>query len=233
MCNEHKCDPLCGLDFLGFCSMINKPVGRDQLWLSTQDLLRVTLALRAKTSSQDLRPPSTGSGAPNHAGSRLEPATRYAEALSDSDSDYADDEIAAALQRALAPEPQPAAKAFHPARADPAPPPSARPDTDTADRLARYFAREPCDTSRLDIRSLRDAFGLPSNIVLALVLADPSITRYVCDGSSLFQTCLHPALNSRRWANLVDMLDPLARTTAETMLGSPSHRGLALHLINL
>ena len=98
--------------------------------------------------------------------------------------------------------------------------------------MARYFAREPCATSRLAVRSLRDTFGLSSNIVLALVLADPSITRYVCDGSSLFQTCLNPALNNRRWANLVDMLDPLARTTAETMLGSLSHRGLALHLIN-
>ena len=213
--------------------MINKPVGRAQLWLPTQDLLRVTAALRARASSQDLRPPSAGSAAPDHAESHLGPATRYADALSASDSDYADDEIAAALQGALAPEPPPDANACHTARADQALPPSSRPDSDTADRLARYFAREPYDTSRQDIKDLRDAFGLPSNIVLALVLADPSITRYVCGGSSLFQTCLQTQLNNRRWANLVDMLDPLARTTAETMLGSPSHRGLALHLINL
>jgi hypothetical protein len=212
--------------------MINKPVGKAQLWLPTQDLLSVTATLRAEARPQDFRAPAASSDATDHAESRSGPATRRGGALDDSDSDFDDDEIAAALQRAHVPDPPPVCKASHPERADPTPPPASRPGPDTADRLARYYARGLCDTTRQAIKNLRDAFNLPQTIVLALVLADPSITRYVCDGSSLFQKCLQPPLISRRWANLLDMLDPLARTTAETMLGTLSHRGLALHLIN-
>jgi len=232
ICHEHNCDPSRGLTFLGFCSMINKPLGGGQLWLPTQDLLSIAATLKVEARPQDFRAPAVGNGASGRAESLCKTAARSGEAISDSGSDFDDGEIAAALQRAHVSNSLPAPEEVLPVCAGPAQPPASCPDPDTADRLARYYDRGLRDTARQAIKNLRDTFNLPQTIVLALVLADPCISRYVCDGGSLFQKCLQPPLISRRWANLLDMLDPQARTTAETMLGTLSLRGLALHLID-
>ena len=217
LCGNLGCDVSAGIDVESFASVVDD-TSADGCFCSGEELGTILAARRAAAAATG-RHESVTSGDVDTTGHRG-PARASPAALEetvDSDSDPADEQLAADLALAIT---SPDSTSAHPAsvRARPQPDAGVRPtlrrvalddppvtDPRAADvrRLAERHANEPFYGGWAFVKHMRDTYDLPLRTVLALTLMDPLALRWIQRGA----TSSPPTASARgQWATCTSSL---------------------------